>query len=95
MDRANIFHINRRSVVDFQRDVFDILDARDVAAAAHVILCRRNLERFAADIGVALLDFRDDLGERNAVTEQLIRIKIDLVLLHEPADGRNLGDAFD
>ena len=38
--------------------------------------------------------FADDFRERNAVSEQLIRIEIDLVLLHEAADGRDLGNAF-
>ena len=66
----------------------------DVAAAAHVIFGRRDFENFSAHIAVAHLDRVDDVAERDVVGDELVRIEIDLVLLHEAADRRDFGDAF-
>ena len=70
------------------------VDALDVAAPAHVILRRRDLEDLPADVAVAHLDRAHDVGQRDVVGDERVRIEIDLVLLHEAADGRDFGDAL-
>ena len=95
MNGADIFDIDRRAVDDFERNVLDVGDAFDVAASAHVILGRADLENFSAHIAVGHADFVHDVAERNAVGDEFVRIEIDLVLLDEAADRRDFGHAFD
>jgi hypothetical protein len=81
-------------VVDLQRDVLDVGQAPEVAAAPDEVLGRGHLEDLAADIVVRALDPGDDVGERDAVGRELVRVEVDLVLLHEAADRGHLGDAL-
>ena len=94
MHRADVFHINRCAVLRFERDVLDVGDALDVAASPDVILGRADFKNLSAHIAVGHTDFVDDLVERNAVGGQLVRVEVNLVLLHETADGRDFGDTL-
>src|SRR6266478_9561592 len=94
MHGGDVLQINRRAVLDFEDNIFDVLHFFDVAAPTDEILGRRDFENAAADIGVAHLDRVDDLAERNLVSDQRVWIEIDLVLLHETADRRDFRDAF-
>ncbi len=94
MHGADVLHVNRRAVLHFQDNVFDVLDAFDVAAAADEIFGCRDLESLAADIGVAHFDRVDDVAERDVVGDERVWIEIDLVLLYETADGRDFRNAF-
>src|SRR5438874_13682883 len=94
MHSGDVLHINRRSVLHFEDNVFDVLDFFYVAAPADEILSRRNLERFSADIGVAHLDGINHLGERNVVSNERVWIEIDLILFYETTDRRDFGHAF-
>ena len=71
----------------------DVLGLLHVAAAADDVLVAGDLDDAAADVLVRCADRADDVVHRDAVTEQLVRIDVDLVLLHEAADARDLGDA--
>ena len=89
MHRGHVFHVNRCTVLDLEDDVLNILNFFDVASAANVILRGRNLEDFAADIGVAHFDRVYDFAERDVVGNERIWIEIDLVLFYESADRRD------
>ena len=94
MNVADVFHINRRAVFDFEHDVFDVGDTFEITAAAHEIFRGRDLESFSAHVAVARFHARHDIAQRNAVGEQRVWIEIDLVFLHETAYRRDFGDAF-
>src|SRR5438132_1876488 len=94
MDAADVLHVNRRAVLDFEDNVLDVLDFFDVTAAADEILGRCDFQNAAAHIGVAHFDGVDDLAERNVVSNERVWIEIDLVLLHESADRGDFRNAF-
>src|SRR5260221_271621 len=89
-----LLEIHWSAVLNLQTDVVEILQPLDIPAASDEKLGRRNLERFAADILIAHPDRINDISDRNVVSQELIRIEIDLVLFDEPADWRDLGDTF-
>src|SRR5260370_32817021 len=94
MHFADVLDIDRRAVFDPEHDVLYVGDAFEIAAAAHEIFRRRNFESFSAHVTIARLHARHDLAQRNAVSEQRVRIEIDLIFLHETADWRDFGHAF-
>src|SRR5947208_6518796 len=94
MHGGDVFQINRRPVVDFENNIFDVLDFFDVATAPDEIFGRGDFKDAAADIGVAHLDRAYDVTQRNVVSDQRVGIEIDLVLLHEPTDRRDFRHAF-
>src|SRR5207253_1584800 len=94
MHGANVLDINWRAFIDFQHNVFDVGDAFDVAAATHEIFRGRDLESFAAYVGVARLNRTDNVAERDVVGDERVWVEIDLILLYEAADRRDFRDAF-
>src|SRR5438132_1009963 len=76
----DILQVNRRAVLYFEDDVFDVLDLFDVAATANVVLGRCDLENFAANVGIAHLNRINDVAQRNVVSDERVWIEIDLVL---------------
>ena len=81
-------------LVRLDDDLLDVLDALQVAAPAHHELAARELDEAPADLVVALPDRLDDARRcGDAVRRERVRVDGDLVLLLEPADGRDLGDA--
>src|SRR5205807_7417106 len=94
MHSGDVLQINRRAALDFEDNVFDVLDLFDVAAAADEILRRRDLKDAATDIGVAHLDRVDDITERNVVGDQRVWVEIDLILFYETTDRRDFRHAF-
>ena len=69
----------------------------NVAAAADEILFSREFHNAASDLTVAVADDLHDLVDGHAVSAELVRIHVDLVLLHKSADGchfRNARDAL-
>src|ERR1700744_6782446 len=93
MGRADIFYIDGSAVDDFERNVLEIGERFDVAASAHIVFGGGNFKDFATDVVVGIADFGNDIGERDAVSGQFVRIKVNLVFLHEAADGRDFRDA--
>src|SRR5213076_3042646 len=91
----NIADVNRDAAVDFKGNALDVFDRFDVTAAADVVLRGTDFENFAAHVAVGHADFGNDIAERDAERGEFIRVEVDLVLLHESADGRDFGDAFD
>src|SRR5207248_686470 len=94
MHGADVLHVNRRAFIDFQHNVFDVGDAFDVAAATHEIFRGRDLESFAAYVGIARFDRTDDVAERDVVGDKRVWIEVDLVLLYEATDWRDFRDTF-
>ena len=68
-------------------------DGLDVAAAADQIFLPGHLQAARAHFVVAVAHRIHDLRQRNLVGQQPIRIDVDLILLHEPADGGHLRHA--
>src|SRR5689334_23271696 len=64
-----------------------------VSAPADDVLVAGDLEDATADALVRRPDRSHDVVHGDAVREQLVRIDVDLVLLHEAADTGHLGDA--
>ena len=76
-------------------DLPEILDALCITADAEHEFLFAHLDRTAAHLGVAVLHGHGDLADREVVGVQAMRIDGDLVLLHVPANRRDLGDALD
>ena len=64
-------------LVRADRDLLEILDARDVAAAPDHELGLCHLDEAAADVAVAALDGAAHLVERDAVGGELVRVELD------------------
>src|SRR5437667_9863372 len=94
MHGGDVFLMNRGAVLNFEDNVFNVLDLFDVAAAADEILRRGDLKDAATDIGVAHLDRADDVTQRNVVGDQRVCAEIDLILLYKTADGRDFRDTL-
>src|SRR5215470_3838384 len=95
MDNANIPDIDGRAADDLKRDIFNILKLLDITAAAHEILRGSDFEKLSSDIGVRHPNLRDHVAQRNAVGDQLVWIKVHLVLLHKAADRSHFSYTFD
>src|SRR5262249_4933399 len=94
MHRCDILYINRRAVLYPEDNVLDVLNLLYVATAADVMLGCCNLGNFPTHIGIARLNCPNDIAERYVVGNERIWIEIDLILLYEAANRRDLCDAF-
>src|SRR5690606_36193826 len=83
------------AVAEPDDDLFEVLDRVDVPAAADEVLVFRDLQHTAADVPVAFTDRGDHLFQGNSVRRELVRIDLDLVFLHEAADGGHFGHALE
>ncbi len=93
-DVGHVAHEDRDAAgADPQRDQLEVLLLLDVAAAADDVLVAGDLDDAPADVLVGAADRGDDLADRDAVGQQLVRVEVDLVLLDEAADGADLGHA--
>ena len=80
-------------VVDLDHALLDVRDALDEAESADDVFDLVDLDRPGADVHVGHLDGHEDLVQGDAVGAHRVRVDVDLVLLHESADGRDLRDA--
>src|SRR5205823_6512541 len=94
MDGADILNIHGRAILGFERDIFDVFNAFDVAASAHVVFGGSDFKDFAAHVAVGHSNFADDFVKWDAVGEQLVRVHIHLILLNEAANRGDFGHAF-
>ena len=83
----------RAAIVNAEGNIANIIEAPDVAAAAHHELRFPHLHHATAHIAVAALDGHAHFLQREIVGQQLVGLHHDLVLLDEPADGSHLGHA--
>ena len=96
LDVRDLAKQNRNAIrADADRDLSQIVERLHVPAHAQDEFLLRHLDRATADLAVAFLDRHAHVGNREVVGAQLGRIDRHLVLLHEPADRRDLGHAFD
>ena len=84
----------RGAAVGLHDDIFDVIDAFEVATTAHHELVLGEFQRASADVHVAAANDVADFGQRNAERAQAARIDDDVVLLDETADAGDLGDAL-
>ena len=75
-----------------QRQLLELGGPRDQAAAADHLLVPGDLDHAAAGLLVGGAHGRHDFRERDAEAAQAIRVDLHLVLAHEAADRRDLGD---
>ncbi|GJE71125.1 hypothetical protein CHKEEEPN_2669 [Methylorubrum podarium] len=94
LDPGDVPEPQRRAAHGLEHDVLDIGDALQVTAPAHHELELGQLDRAPADVGVARPDGVPELVEADALRAQPVRVHDDVVLLHEPADARDLGHAL-
>ncbi len=90
---AEITQQNRSSVFAAHGDRLKIIERLQVAEAANHVLRSAQIEHPATYFVRARLHPVDDHRERDVVGQQLVRIEPYLVLLHIPANARNLRDA--
>ena len=90
-DAADVGDAHRRAVLRLEDEVFDVLPAAQIAAAAHHVFGLGHFQRAAADVAVGIADHLGDAHQRDAVNLEFRRVDRDLVLLHEAADARHLG----
>ena len=95
VDAADVAHQDRGpAAVGPDRDLLQVGDRLNVAAAAHDVLGAAELDQAPAHLVVRAADGIDHLAEREAVGEQRRRVDLHLVLLDEAADGGDLGHAL-
>src|SRR5262249_41546953 len=87
--------VDRGSILNLQDDILEILKTLDVPTASDKEFGGRYFEGFASDILITHPDRVDHIADRDVIGDELIRIEIHLVLLHEPADRRDFGHTFD
>ena len=93
-DAGHVADADRRAArVRAERDLLDVRDGLQIAAAAHHVLAPGELEQPPFDVVVAGPDGVDDVLHAEVVGRQARRIEVDLVLLDEPADAGDLGHA--
>jgi hypothetical protein len=95
LHRSDRRQIDRSSAGRVDDDVLEIGHAAHVADAAHDVFGLPDLDEPSADVVVRAAHSFDDGIERHVARGHLDRIEIDLVLLDESADARNLGHAID
>ena len=88
--RADVAQQHRRPHVRAQHDLLQVLGRFDVAAAAHVVLGSTDFQDPTTHVRVRHADHVHDSAERDVERRQPVRVEIDLILLHEPADARDL-----
>ena len=92
----DVGHPDRRaSRIGAEGDRFDVGGRCQVAPPAHHVLPTRELQEPARDIVIARLDRPDHVAHGEVVRGELVRIEVDLVLLHEPANTRHFRHARD
>src|SRR5262249_32121359 len=94
MHRADVFDINRGSFLRLEWDILDIFQALDVPTTSHVELGGPHFKDLPAHIAVGHANLVNDLADRDAVGQELVRVQINLILLYEPPDGGDFGDTF-
>ena len=92
LDAADVGDAHRRAVLRLQHQILDVLPATQIAATAHHVFGLRHLQRAPADIAVGIADHLGDAHQRDAVRLEFRWIDRHLILLHEAADARHLGD---
>ncbi len=76
-------------------DVLQVLDGLEIAASPYVVFGSAELDEAPADFIVAASHRLHHAVDGYAVGLQPVRVHVHLVLLPEPPDGRDLGDARD
>ena len=93
-DATQLGHADRRAAGrGGHHHVLDVRERLEVAGPAHHVLTFRELHHHRAHVGVRGLHGTHHLRHGETVGEHPRRIEVDLVLLLEPADGGDLGDA--
>ena len=95
MDHCDVGEIDRRArrKACLEGDLLKVLQARDVAPAAHHVFAAGPLDHPPTDVAVGLLHGGQHIVESDSVRGKLGRIDLDLVLLLESADRGDFRDS--
>ena len=93
-DPCHVLEQHRHAALALDDDLLQVGQALDVAAPAHRELGLRQLDGASAHVHVAGAQRLANLGQRNAERLQSPRIDDHAVLLDEPADAGDLGNAL-
>ncbi len=89
---ADIFYAHRNTTGRCaQHDVPEILRGLGIASASHHVFGAAEFHQPASDVVVAGAHCFHYFFDRDAIGLQLHRVYVDLVLAHEPAEGRHFG----
>src|SRR5205807_679570 len=88
---AQIFDEYGRSVLSHDRDVCQIIERLQIAQPANHVSRTAQFQYATTDFIRARLDAVDNGREGYAISEQLVRIKLHLILAHEPTNTRDFG----
>ena len=91
-NHGNIFNADRRSGLGQDDRVFDIVDVSDQADFTDIDLLQSAFDKAATGVRVVISKLLLDLGEAEAVSDELIRINLNLILARGPAEGVHVDD---
>ena len=89
-DDGDIFYAERSAVLGGDDCVFDVLDVRDQSHFPDIDLLQAGFDKAAARIRIVVCELLLDLGETEAVGDQLVGIDADLIFAGGPAEARNI-----
>src|SRR5580704_10354722 len=87
-DVGNIFYAQRGAVLGFEDGFFDVADAVNQSHCANIDLLCSLFDKTAAGVCIAVRQLLLDLGETQAVGDQLLGIDANLILAGNSAEGR-------
>ena len=90
LDVGDLVDVHRHAVRR-RTTIFEVVDGLHQADASHDQPGPVRLDDVAADVEIAVADGGNHRARRQAVGLQPVRIDVDLILLHHPADGGDFG----
>ena len=90
---GHLVHAHGSPVLLRHDDAFDVMNVAQKANAANVIRLLADEEPLPTDVGIRVLNRRDELSERRLVTLERIRVNAHLVLLRLAAKAGDVDDA--
>ncbi len=94
IDGGNILHPNGCAVCSLDDGVLNILHAPVKAQRLNIHLLRAFFDEAATAIRIVVCGLLLDLAQRQAVGDELIRIKLDLVFLRRPAKAGDIHNSI-
>ncbi len=91
-DDGDVAHVEWSAVFREDHGVFDVVGVTNEADFADVDLLHAGLDKAAAGVGVVIGELLLDLGEAEAIVDQLVWIDADLILAGRAAEAGDVDD---